>query len=575
VRDARDLRPGLFVSATARLLPPPEAAWPGGYDFARDSYFRGIGAVGSLVGRVQQRAPPEPPPWGLRVAAAVDDARNTLARRIADAFGGPAGAVAAALVTGKRGFIDEPTNEVLRAAGIYHIVSISGLHMVLAAGTFFWVTRALLALFPSVALLWPVKKIAALVAMAGAAAYCIFSGSEVATERSLIMTLVMFGAILVDRPALSLRNLAIAALIVLAREPETLLGPSFQMSFGAVAALIALAGALQPHLAAEPGGGWLGRGFLWARRSLIGLIAVTLVASLATAPFGAYHFHTLNPLGLVGNALALPLVSLVVMPFALLGTLAYPFGLDRPVWLLMGAAVDATLRLSAWVAGFEASTVIVPAIGAGALALFAIALLVATLPASSLRWFAVVPAGAGLALAATPERYDAFIDRDGVGAAVRGPHGRLVIVGRPSSFVAEQWLRADGDARLASDPSLREGVRCDRVGCVVTMADGRALALVQDPRAFEEDCRRAAAIVSRLTAPASCKAALVLDRDALQAGGATALRLAGAGFEIWTARGTGEPRPWGRIVPAPRAPPPRPSAEPDEEEPAPATDEWR
>jgi competence protein ComEC len=123
VRDARDLRPGLFVSATARLLPPPEAAWPGGYDFARDSYFRGIGAVGSLVGRVQQRAPPEPPPWGLRVAAAVDDARNTLARRIANAFGGPAGAVAAALVTGKRGFIDEPTNEVLRAAGIYHIVS--------------------------------------------------------------------------------------------------------------------------------------------------------------------------------------------------------------------------------------------------------------------------------------------------------------------------------------------------------------------------------------------------------------------------------------------------------------------
>jgi competence protein ComEC len=137
VRDARDLRPGLFVSATARLLPPPEAAWPGGYDFARDSYFRGIGAVGSLLGRVQQRAPPEPPGWCLSLAAAVDDDRNTLARRIADAFGGPAGAVAAALVTGKRGFIDEPTNEVLRAAGIYHIVAISGLHMVLAAGTFF------------------------------------------------------------------------------------------------------------------------------------------------------------------------------------------------------------------------------------------------------------------------------------------------------------------------------------------------------------------------------------------------------------------------------------------------------
>jgi competence protein ComEC len=161
--------------------------------------------------------------------------------------------VAAALVTGKRGFIYEGTSETLRAAGIYHIVSISGLHMVLAAGTFFWLARALLALSTHAALLWPVKKIAAGIAMVGASAYCIFSGSEVATERSLVMTLVMLGAILVDRPALSLRNLAIAALIVLAREPESLLGPSFQMSFGAVAALIVVSHGLQ-------------RRFAWSRR---------------------------------------------------------------------------------------------------------------------------------------------------------------------------------------------------------------------------------------------------------------------------------------------------------------------
>jgi competence protein ComEC len=70
--------------------------------------------------------------------------------------------------------------------------------------------------------------------MIGAVAYCVFSGSEVATERSLIMILVMLGAILIDRPALSMRNLALSALIVLAREPETLLGPSFQMSYAAV-----------------------------------------------------------------------------------------------------------------------------------------------------------------------------------------------------------------------------------------------------------------------------------------------------------------------------------------------------
>lgn len=563
-REAAGLAPGGFVRATARLLPPPEPAWPGGYDFARDAWFRGIGAVGSLVGKPAVLAPPVPPDRDLVLAARIDEARNALARRIVGVIGGPAGAVAAALVTGKRGFIEEATNESLRAAGIFHIVSISGLHMVLAAGTFFWLARALLALSPRAALLWPVKKIAAGIAMVGATAYCIFSGSEVATERSLVMTLVMLGAILADRPALSLRNLSLAALIVLAREPETLLGPSFQMSYGAVAALIALSHALQGRLAAEPAAGLADRLVAWTRRSLVGLLAMTLVANLATAPFAAYHFQVLNPLGLIGNALALPLVSLVVMPSAVLGTLAYPFGLDRWVWSLMGGAVDGVLAAARAVEGLAGSTVPVAAFGAGALLLLAAALVVAVLPASALRWLALLPAGAGLALAAAPDRFDLFVDRDGAGAAIRGADGRLVLVGRASAFVVEQWLRADGDPRAADDPSLRAGARCDRLGCVVAMADGRAAAFVQDARALAEDCRRAAAVVTRLAVPAGCGASVVLDRARLRAGGATAVRFRDGGApEIRTARSTGEPRPWARTAPGaptlrPASPPARP-----------------
>ena len=371
VRKGAQLSAGQFIAGTARLLPPPEAAWPGGYDFARDAYYKGIGAVGSMVGQVRVLEPAVKPDWTLQLAAQVDAARNALTQRIASAIGGPAGGVGAALVTGKRGLIPEPTNDVLRGAGIYHIVSISGLHMVLAAGTFFWLVRALLALAPAFALLWPVKKIAAVAAMVGATIYCIFSGSDVATERSLVMTLVMFGAVLVDRPALSIRNLSIAALIVLAREPEALLGPSFQMSFGAVAAMMALVPLM--HLKGESGPSTvLERSLKWSGQALFGLLITTLVASLATAPFSAYHFQSLNPYGLVGNALALPLVSLVVMPSAVLGVLAYPFGLDRPVWQLMGAAVSQVLEVSAWVGNFSGSTLVVPALSIGALALLSL-----------------------------------------------------------------------------------------------------------------------------------------------------------------------------------------------------------
>jgi competence protein ComEC len=454
-------------------------------------------------------------------------------------------------VTGKRGLIGEPTNDVLRAAGIYHIVSISGLHMVLAAGTFFWLVCALLALSPNLALRWPVKKIAAVAAMLGATVYCVFSGSDVATQRSLIMTLVMFGAVLADRPALSMRNLSIAAIIVLAREPEALLGPSFQMSFGAVAAMMALVPLMQWRTAEGVPATLLDRALSWTGRSALGLVTTTLVASLATAPFAAYHFQSLNPYGLFGNALALPLVSLVVMPSAVLGVLAYPFGLDAPVWTIMGLAVDKVLDVSAWVGGFDGSTLVVPALGLGALALLSVGLLMLTIPVSHLRWLALIPAGAGLAFAATPHRYDIYVDRDGAGAAIRNTRGELTLVGKPSDFVAEQWLRADGDGRNVDDATLKQSARCDKLGCVVETGAQRAVAFVQEFSAFEEDCRRAAIVITRLDAPESCGASVVLDRKALSERGATAIRLGSENADLQSVKKGREVRPWTVMAKAP------------------------
>ncbi|WP_419539850.1 ComEC/Rec2 family competence protein [Methylobacterium oryzae] len=476
---------------------------------------------------------------------ALDAARNGLTRRIAEAAGGQAGAVAAALVTGKRGLIGPATNDALRAAGIYHVVSISGLHMVLAAGVVFWLVRAVLAAVPLCALLWPIKKIAAGFAMVGVTAYCAFSGWDIAAERSLIMTLIMLGAILVDRPALSMRNLALAALVALAREPEGLLGPSFQMSFGAVAGLIACARLIDGRLFVRPGAGPIGRIVGSGLSAVTGTLATTLVAQVATAPFATYHFQTVQPFGLVGNALTLPLVSLVVMPSAVIGCLAYPFALDRPVWWLMGQAVAGMLAISDWIAGFERAILVLPAFGAGALALLTAGLLLGTLPASRLRWLAVPPVLLGLVLAARPDRYDLYVDRQGLGAAVRGPDGRLAALGSPSGFVLEQWLKADGDGRRSAALIVRSGSgRCDRLGCTARLPDGRAVALVRDRRAFPEDCARAAVLITGLTAPPTCTSPLVIDRRVLAARGAVALGTDGDGFAARYARDDGRALPW-------------------------------
>ena len=197
-------------------------------------------------GRLDARPDPAPAAAGRRelaasaFSAAIDQARNRLALRVNAIIGGDEGAIAAAMVTGKRDFLSNDAKDLIREAGIFHIITISGVQMTLVAGIVFVVTRRLLALSPTLALNYPIKKWAAVVAMAGSLLYDVATGSRVGTERALIMTLIVLGAVIMDRRALTMRNLAFAVLAVVAIEPEAILGVSFQLSFAAVAALVAV-----------------------------------------------------------------------------------------------------------------------------------------------------------------------------------------------------------------------------------------------------------------------------------------------------------------------------------------------
>jgi competence protein ComEC len=553
VRVTTRARPGVAagdrIVALMRLQPPPGSARPGGYDFARDAFFQRIGAVGSVPGAIELTAGGKPGLAGA-VAAAVDRARNALTERVAGVIGGEAGAVAAALITGKRDLIPEETNAALRGAGIYHVVSISGLHMALAGGMFFWLARALLALVPALALHRPIKKWAALAAILGSVAYWIFAGMEVATTRALVMVLVMFVAILADRPAMTLRNLAIAAILVLAVTPEAVLGPSFQMSFAAVAALVAMHGRLDALFQELRGmaSGPVSRLAAKLAIAALALIGTTLAAGLATAPFSAYHFHTLNPYGLVGNALALPVVSLVVMPSAVLGVIAYPFGLDAPVWWLMGFGVDLMNRAGHLVASIEGASRLVPAFGAPALLLLAGALFAATLPREPVLVAMALPLGGlGLWAAQPPPPPDILVERSGRAVAVRGEDGRLAIIGRAPDFTARQWLHAEADTR---SPAHAQAGRCDRWGCAAHLRPHGPIAVVTRSEAFEEDCARAAILVTPLAAPPYCRPPLLFDRDHLRRTGAVALDRDGPGFRSRIAHDPTYRRPWTREIPA-------------------------
>src|SRR5580698_2695225 len=333
-------------------------------DVARDAFFAGVGAVGSTLGPIQRLPPPVDASWGQRFDAAVDQARNRLALRVNAIIGGDEGAIAAAMVTGKRDFLSNDAKDLIREAGIFHIITISGVQMTLVAGIIFVVSRRLLALSPILALNYPIKKWAAAVAMAGSVFYDAATGSRVGTERALIMTLIVLSAVIMNRRALTMRNLAFAVLAVVAIEPEAILGVSFQLSFAAVAALVAVMESRIAGLDVDPDPFVLRRDaaprprFFGAHliEKPLALLVATAFATSATASFMAYHFHDISPYVLIGNPLTLTIIELFAVPGALIGTALYPLGLDHWVWLYVGLGIKLILFAARLIAAAPGST---------------------------------------------------------------------------------------------------------------------------------------------------------------------------------------------------------------------------
>jgi len=563
----RDTAPpvGSFVTLKAHLSPPLAPLRPGGYDFARDMYFMSIGASGYALGKITVAPPEAQPTLWLRYASALDAIRDSMDKRIRAVLPGDRGSIASALITGKRDAITTPVNDAMYVSSLAHVLSISGYHMAVVAGIVFFFVRAGLALSPSLASRRPIKKWAAAAALLAATLYLVLSGSEVATQRSYIMIAIVLVGVMADRPVLTFRTLTLAALGVLLLAPEAVVQPSFQMSFAATLALIAAYQRGLPWHASKDSSA-AARIALWGGREVAGLILASLVAGFATTPYAAYHFHRAAPYGVLANLLAMPVVSVEVMPMGILGVLAMPFGFDGVFWQLMGYGLDWMIAVALWVAHLPGAVGRVHAFGTGPLLLATAAILLVCLLRTPLRWNGAVLAALAMLWAALTPQPDVWVSAEGQAAAIRGADGRLIVLrsGR-DRFAIKEWLAADADNRAVNDKTLNADVFCDDIGCIGRLKDGRLVSYVLSLEAFAEDCTRAAAVVSLREAQAGCAAVLV-DRTVWHAQGATALRWTGDRFEIKAARPTGYDRPWAHAPPSIVAATPPPDATPRPED---------
>jgi len=532
VKAGPPLAPGDIIDARIYFYAVPGPAVPNGADAEFSSYFQGIGAYGSTTAASLLTSPDVPAPERF-----FDMVRQTIGTRIEAVLSQPSRGIARAIITGDQSDITDASRQVVATAGLAHVIAISGLHLSLVAGGVFFALRFLLALATPLARHVDVKKLAAAGGIAAALFYYAISGGGAAALRSTVMAVLLFGAVVLGRRALSMRNVALAGLFTVLTEPTEIFRPGFQLSFAAVIGLVGIYEILGRRRSV--GKGPLG----YIATHFAGIALTSLIGGASTIVFAIYHFQQTSPLGIVGNLMIMPLVALVMMPAAMLSVLAMPFGMDRPFIWLLGWSVDRMLDVATLVAGwsqnFEGSPLLTP------LALF-IALL-------ALAWFAFftnryrligpVLAVPAILLFALDHPPDVLVADTTQALAVRGADGLTLIGGKPGSFAVDVWGQTYRQQIDAAPPG---SVSCDSLGCITKSPLGFTVASSKNLAAFDEDCANADLVVTHLQAPADCRAeTTVIDADDLARGGVQWLRWdAGAGrFELRPAIGDLN-RPW-------------------------------
>jgi len=524
--------PGKTVAMTVHLSPPSGPVEPGGFDFQRMAWFDGLGAVGYTKAPLVTLAPA---PAGFSVARW----RNAISREVQARLPGEVGAFAAAVTTGDRAGMAQGSLTALRQSNLAHLLAISGLHMGLLTAFVFGALRLALVTVPAISLGWPVKKIAAVGALLAGAVYLALSGGNVATQRAYAMVAVMLIAVLLDRRAVTLRSVAVAAMIVLVLQPESLSEPGFQMSFSATIALVAAF-----RVARDLPGEWVPG---WARPALATIFS-SAVAGAATAPVAAAHFNMIAHYGLFANLASVPLMGLVVMPGAVLAACLAPFGMHGIGLAVMAPGIEWILAVADWTARQDGAVGHVVSPGPWVLPLFALGMLWLILWRGRARWAGLAPALLAFGLWALAERPALLVSPGGGLIGLMTEQGRALSKARGDGFAAQSWLENDGDipdqgraaARWPQDKA-EAGIRTFTVGTMrVVHLSGRGASM-----RVAEGCAKASLVIlaadARGIAPAGCK---LWDRRALEAAGGFALYDNINGTRTVTARAAAGRRPW-------------------------------
>lgn len=538
-----DFQAGDRIALKATLMPLPAAVLPGGFDFARHYYYSGIGGTGYALSPAEIVESPQ-----MRgLAVDIRNLRHRIGENMRRTMEGPAGAVAAAMTIGETGPIPESVNDSLRDSGLYHILSISGFHLAAVTGLVFAALRLLLALLPVLALRVDTRKMAGLLALLAALAYLALAGYPLPAQRSFIMVAFVLTAILCDRRGISLRSLCFAALAILLLFPESLYSASFQLSFAATLAIVSLYEHWPVPRPVSLPGRMAGYG--------LGMLATSLAASLATAPFVIYDFNRLSALGMVTNMLVLPLAGAVIMPAIILSLLLMPLGLEPLAYIPLQWGVETMLAISDRASGWPLASIRLPSLSDAGVLLAAFGLLWLCLWQGRLRLWGIPMLLLALATIHRHRPVDVFVSAGARQVMLRLPDGRYTLLkGTTRAYAVRSWLQSEGQDMPV--PLEESGISCDAATCTYRR-NGHTLRMVT-AKASEGDAALDAALDAAcalapdiLIAPRYLRASrcpgpkIRIGKSELESYGPHALYLTPAGVIVTRTRAPGAaPRHW-------------------------------
>ncbi len=542
-----DVRPGDMIRINAMVSAPPGPAIVGGYDSARASFFRQIGGYGFAVSKpviIEH----DQFSVGEKIRRQIVLARYALSRHIQARAPPRTSGLQAALLTGDRSAIPNAQAQALRDAGLAHLLAISGLHMGLLAGGVFFISAMLFSFIGPLARRYDMRKPAACVGALLACVYLVLSGASISTQRAFIMAIVMFSAVIMDRRAVSIRSVTLAAAITLMLHPESLLSAGFQMSFSATLALVAVYGQWTLIRTYSPDFGWRSK----FKRGFIGLSVTSLVAGAATGGFAALHFHRIARYGFFANIAAMSVFTVIVMPAGFIAVLLIPLGLDIYALKIMGMGLDVVLAVATWISAQKGALAYVKSANGLVVALYGLGLIWVCLGPKRIRLAGIGVLFATLVIWISIKPPDMRISQKARIAFWHADTAHVLQVDRKrgDGFGRARFMEQAGLTNAEVSSYFDTSALCDMVGCRIDLK-GKTISVIHSPEGVVQACMDSDLVVltsERKAGPRTrhlC-AALLLDMEDLQTHGARDIRVTASGLTIRRANPKARKlRPWG------------------------------